>query len=166
MIVVPTNNYGTLQLDPSLVSRLSVHKYRGLPWVHTASLGSGACFYANNIAPLPFAIGSALPDTYVTWKVDKTFHYRKADTKGQGPGGAAPPTVNPESATRRPPRPPSGKPRVRTACARPKSWRPTLRERIRLGEDMASASGTRGSIAGPSHWERRETPGPLSPRRS
>ena len=63
--------------------------------MHTASLGSGACFYANNIAPLPFAIGSALPETYVAWKIDTTFHYLKSNTKGQGPGGAAP-TVNPE----------------------------------------------------------------------
>ena len=91
VIVVPTNNYGTVELLPKLLSRLSTREYPGLPWVHTASLGSGACFYANNIAPLPYAIGSALPDTYVTWRVEKTFHYLKTDAKGQGPGGAVAP---------------------------------------------------------------------------
>jgi hypothetical protein len=124
VIVVPTNNYGTVQFPRSHVSQLSVRDYRGLSWVHTASLGSGACFYANNIAPLPFAMGSALPDTYVISKVEKTFRYEKVRAKGQGPGGAPAPPENSENATPRPPPPPAGRPRVRTAGARP-NRRPT-----------------------------------------
>jgi hypothetical protein len=76
VMVIPTNNYGIRELPLTHVTRLESREYRGLRWVHTASMGSGAFFYANNIAPLPFAIGDGRPDGYVAWRVTSPFSYK------------------------------------------------------------------------------------------
>lgn len=76
VMVIPTNNYGIRELPPTHVTPLESREYRGLRWVHTASMGSGAFFYANNIAPLPFAIGDGLPDGYVALRVSRPFSFK------------------------------------------------------------------------------------------
>jgi hypothetical protein len=63
LVVTPSNNTNVLPASPDKTRPLQTCSQSGSPWLATVSQPLGACFYASVMGPLPFAFGSAPPET-------------------------------------------------------------------------------------------------------
>ena len=76
VVVQPTHNLFVERLPRTHAEPVERTEYPAVPWLHTMADGSGAGFYAADLAPLPFAFGPARPDAYRVWTIERGFGFR------------------------------------------------------------------------------------------
>jgi 4-amino-4-deoxy-L-arabinose transferase-like glycosyltransferase len=69
IIVIPMNNTNTCLLPEELLIENKSFQFDLLPYIGTMCLPLGAGFYSDLGGPLPFAIGTVEPETYLTFTV-------------------------------------------------------------------------------------------------
>ncbi len=76
VLVIPVSAANVALPQPGEVELVKLSQMRVFPWLATMQPGSGACFYAADCGPVPFAFGRIAPESYAVLRVLRSPSFR------------------------------------------------------------------------------------------